>query len=262
MRCTGCGMQIFQEKGGECPYCGVPILIFKSEYMQQPFVQTEDCGADVFETSINSILEISCIGKFKMQNGNPERWTGSGFVVTDDGYAVTNAHVAANSQDGSPVEKMIVSTCGQTIGAKVVALADKKAGKETGVDLALIKLDKMPFRCKALQIENYKMVRNGEQIYVIGNSLGQGTCITSGVVSDRDREGRLMYDCPTNPGNSGGPVINAKGKVIGVHFSGQRAPLQDITGRDVIASVKAQGMNYAIPSDVLLAFLKKTINYK
>ncbi|MBQ6727892.1 MAG: trypsin-like peptidase domain-containing protein [Clostridia bacterium] len=234
-------------------------------------MEKENAGADVFESSINGVLEIFCkSNKFKTPEGQLKCWSGSGFVVTNDGFGVTNAHVAADD-DGTPLKdgNMTVSVCGQMVGAKVIALADKNKGNGGGADLAVIKLDTMPFNCRPLPIGNYNDVRNGEQIYIIGNSLGEGTCITGGIVSDKNRKGKLMYDCATNPGNSGGPVIDSEGKVIGVHFSGKTVTASgagfNVKNGDVTLSninVKAQGMNYAVPSNVLLDFLGKEINYK
>ena len=75
---------------------------------------------------------------------------------------------------------------------------------EQGVDLALLKLSKMPFRAKVLEFEDFSNVRIGEPVFVIGNSLGYGTCITSGIVSDKERNvnGKmlLMTDCAVNGG--------------------------------------------------------------
>lgn len=203
--------------------------------------QTKDDGAVLFERAKNGVLEISCQGK----SGG---WSGSGYIISSDGYAVTNAHVAAD-EDGRPCKKIAVSVCGKTIPATVVALADDKAGRGHGVDLAIIKLSSMPPGAKALPIADFEKVRTGQKVFVIGNSLGFGTCITSGIVSDKNREGMLMYDCATNGGNSGGPVFNTQGEVIGTHSAGQVLPDRD---------VKAQGMNYAVPANAVKEFIRKT----
>ncbi len=282
MRCPACG-GFLPDGTSCCPYCGSPVFAVKSSpkvgggaglnvvaspkagegirlnCMPSPeavALEKENGGADVFDNCIDGILELICEGK------NNTRWFGSGFIVTQDGYAVTNAHVAANEEDGSPVKngKITVKVCNSYVRAKVIALADDKAGRGNGIDLAVIKLDQMPSGSKALQIEDYSTVRNGEQIYVIGNSLGEGTCITSGIVSDKNHKGHLMFDCPSNGGNSGGPIINSEGKVIGVLWGGRLVPAKG--GSDNMVMVGAEGMNFAVPSNILLEFLKKTINYK
>lgn len=197
-------------------------------------------GADLFEKCKDGVLEINCRGK-------KSAWSGSGYIISNKGYAITNAHVAAD-EDGQPCENIVVKVNRYNIKAKVIALADNKAGNSNGVDLAIIKLIEMPAELKVMPLGNFDMVRTGEQIYVIGNSLGYGTCITSGIVSDKNRNGWLMYDCATNPGNSGSPVFNVKGEIIGTHFAGQPTS----------SGAKAQGMNYAVPVSLVKLLIEKS----
>ena len=86
----------------------------------------------------------------------------------------------------------------------------------------------------------------GEKVYAIGNSKGQGICMLDGIVSDRERfisgERYIMYSAPTVGGNSGGPLFNAHGEVIGMCTLGQK---------------DGSLMNYAIPTGVLKAFLRE-----
>ena len=100
-------------------------------------------------------------------------------------------------------------------------------------------------------IDDFSRVRIGESIYVVGNSLGHGTCITSGIVSDRKRmvDGQMlmMTDSAVNGGNSGGPVFNTAGNVIGLIVSGID---------------NAEGMNFAIPSDDVLDFVRQVTRAK
>ena len=187
-------------------------------------------GADLFEKCKDSVVEIYCKGK-------KGAWSGSGYIISHHGLIVTNAHVAAE-KNGQPCEDIAVRLFGSQnlIPAYVIVLGDKKAGAGGGVDLAFLQLANLS-QYKPLPLGDFAKVRTGEEIYVIGNSLGRGTCITRGIVSDKNRNGRIMYDCATNPGNSGGPVINARGEVIGTHVAGQLT----------MQGEKAQGMNMAIP---------------
>ena len=135
--------------------------------------------------------------------------------------------------------------CNESVTADVLKLGDNSHGEGKGVDLALIKLSRVPSKATVVKFENFEKVKNGERIFVIGNSLGYGTCITSGIVSDRLRNvnGKmlLMTDCAINGGNSGGPIFNEKGLVIGAVVSG-------ITS--------AEGMNFAIPANQVLYFIE------
>lgn len=204
--------------------------------------QDNSSGVDVFDNNIGGVLEISWV------QGNVVH-SGSGLIITPDGYAITNTHVVSFT-DGRSCGSVNVKVCDENVKADVIRLGDDKHGDGNGVDLALIKLRKMPFNAKALTIADSDKVRNGENVYVIGNSLGYGTCITSGIVSDRARNhgGKVyvMHDCATNGGNSGGPLFNAQGNVIGVHVSSQ-------TNNGALAV----GMKYAIPSRTAAEFIKK-----
>lgn len=240
LKCKNCGGDCKPTSNGEyeCTCCGASFG--KDDLMpkQKKAAETNDNGGiDVFDKNINGILEIRCAG----QKGS---WSGSGYIVSNNGYAITNAHVAADDVDGKPCKQMVVKVCNQAIPATVIALADDKAGHGNGVDLALIKMAQMPRDAVALEFEDFNNVRNGEKVYVIGNSLGYGTCITSGIVSDRLRNVNgnmlLMTDCAVNPGNSGGPMFNEKGLIIGTIVSG-------IDG--------AEGMNFAIPENIVQDFL-------
>ena len=248
-KCKQCGGPCSVTKNGdyECEFCGATFS--KEELMPASMRQgmaastSHGNGADVFESNINGVLEIECQGK-------RSAWAGSGYIFTQSGYAITNAHVAGD-EDGSPCKRMYVRVCNQEVPATVVALSDYKMGSCQGVDLAIIKLARMPVGATALAFEAPDKLRNGEPVYVIGNSLGEGTCITSGIVSDKARKGAgfdyIMTDCAINGGNSGGPIFNQQGKVIGTMTQQGRTS----TGAD------AEGMNYAIPIKVVLQFIEQ-----
>ncbi|MBR2381234.1 MAG: trypsin-like peptidase domain-containing protein [Clostridia bacterium] len=193
-------------------------------------------GVNVFEDNINGVLEITWQDEKYLHSG-------SGFLIDIDGYAITNTHVVTH-EDGRSCESVNVRLCGETIRADVVKLGDNRHGHGNGVDLALVKLSRVPGNAKVVEIEDFENVKIGEQVFVIGNSLGLGTCITSGIVSDKLRNvnGRMlmMTDCAVNGGNSGGPIFNAQGRVIGAIVSGIDA---------------AEGMNFAIPADVVKGFI-------
>ena len=213
---------------------GVVSSAPKSEYQG---LEQYDHGVDVFDSNVQAVLEITW---------SDERYThsGSGFLVSSDGYAITNTHVVTY-EDGRSCEKVNVKICGQDVKANVIKLGDNLHGSGNGIDLALIKISQVPKGAVTVTFEDFNNVRNGERVFVIGNSLGYGTCITSGIVSDRSRmvdgERLLMTDCAVNGGNSGGPIFNEKGRVIGAIVSG-------ISG--------AEGMNFAIPADSVIKFMQ------
>lgn len=241
--CKMCGGSCFSIGNGryKCDCCG---SIFSEDDFKQKSAQSvkitettkdSELGADIFERSVNGVMEIT------MACGRA-----SGYLISASGYALTNSHAVA-LENGKSCGQCTVKIAGEAISAKVVAMGTEDNSKHcSNLDLALLKLTRVPQKATPLKFGDYKKVRTGERIFVIGNSLGYGTCITSGIVSDKNRGGQLMYDCPTNPGNSGGPVFNSDGLVIGTHVAGLSPD-----------GVKVQGMNFAIPCSAVLEFLFK-----
>jgi serine protease Do len=134
---------------------------------------------------------------------------GSGFLISADGYAVTNNHVV---EKASTVE--VATDDGKTYKAKVI-------GTDPRTDLALIKLEGNNFPFVKLAD---KAPRIGDWVLAVGNPFGLGGTVTAGIVSARGRDigagpydDFLQIDAPVNKGNSGGPTFNTEGSVIGVN---------------------------------------------
>ena len=137
---------------------------------------------------------------------------GSGFVVSEDGYIVTNNHVIEGAD-----EITIEFFSGKKLPAKVV-------GKDDKTDIALLKVEAE----EALPFVNFgdsDLMRVGDWVMAMGNPLGQGFSVSAGIVSARGREQQGPYDdfiqtdAAINRGNSGGPLFNMDGQVIGVNTS-------------------------------------------
>lgn len=197
-------------------------------------------GVNVFDKNIGGVLEIFC--DFGDCQG-----AGSGLLIDKEGYAVTNAHVIA--AEGNLCRDLVVRICDREYDARIIAIGDEYGGYGDGVDLALLKIEGLPSKATPLSFADFKTVKNGEQVFVIGNSLGDGTCITSGIVSDKNRilngQRLLMTDCAINGGNSGGPIFNSAGEVIGVI----------VCSRIQSDGSATEGMNYAIPADTVEEFI-------
>jgi serine protease Do len=149
------------------------------------------------------------------QNGQPQRQRrssalGSGFLITEDGYIVTNNHVI-ESADEISVELF----SGELLDANIV-------GRDPRTDLALLKVEReepLPF----VRFGDSDAARVGEWVLAIGNPLGQGFSVSAGIVSARNRtlqgnyDDFIQTDAAINRGNSGGPLFNIDGEVIGVN---------------------------------------------
>ena len=160
---------------------------------------------------------------------------GSGFIISADGYIVTNNHVVKNATSVS-----VTLDDGTTLKAKVV-------GHDAGTDIALLKV-KPSAKLSFIQLGESDDVQPGEWVIAVGNPYGLGGSVTAGIVSARGRdigdgpyESFIQVDAPINRGNSGGPLITQDGKVVGVNT----AILSPGSGGGSI------GIGFAIPSDTV-----------
>ncbi len=154
---------------------------------------------------------------------------GSGFIMTEDGYVVTNNHVIDRAEDID-----VILQNGDKYEAKVV-------GKDPKTDLAVLKIEpdgKVP----AVQFGDSENLRIGDWVIAIGNPFGLGYTVTAGIVSAKGRslglgayDDFIQTDASLNPGNSGGPLFNLKGEVVGVNTA-------------IVA--RGQGIGFAIPIDL------------
>ncbi len=160
------------------------------------------------------------------------RSQGSGFVISADGYAVTNNHVVRNAS-----RVQLTFDDGKTVDARVIGTDEKS-------DLALLKITDAgtyPFVSLA-----EKLPRVGDWVIAVGNPFGLGGTVTAGIVSARGRDigsgpydDFLQIDAPVNRGNSGGPTFDAYGKVVGVNTA-----IYSPSGGSV-------GIGFAIPANVV-----------
>jgi S1-C subfamily serine protease len=174
---------------------------------------------------------------FGLPQQETQRALGSGFVIDKAGHIVTNYHVIANAKS---VEVSFSNH--DSMKARVV-------GKDPGTDLALLKVDARSRALTPLALGDSDTVRVGDSVVAIGNPFGLDRSVTAGIVSALQREIQapnsyaidhvIQTDAAINHGNSGGPLLNANGRVIGVNAQIETGSAGGVGGN--------VGIGFAIP---------------
>lgn len=173
---------------------------------------------------------------------------GSGFIVSADGYVITNAHVVR----GAPAVVTVMMADGKTeMPADIVGFA------KGGVDLALLKVNRRG-KLPVVKLASLKSIRVGDTVYAIGTPLDESNqnSFTSGMISAiRTDKLRIQHNAAINQGNSGGPLLNENGEVVGVNTAGAVTYGTDAEGRPVTRNVGNVGVNYALDVDIVRQFI-------
>ena len=165
----------------------------------------------------------------------PKKGSGSGVIISQDGYIVTNNHVVDFADE---VKVTLPAPDNRAFTAKVV-------GTDPSSDLAVLKISGSGF--PAIQKGNSDNLRIGEWVLAIGNPYDIGTTVTAGIISAKDRKLRednplqdfIQTDAVVNPGNSGGALVDAQGRLIGINTA-----IQTHTG-------SYEGYSFAIPVSMM-----------
>lgn len=166
--------------------------------------------------------------------------TGTGFVISQKGYVLTNDHVVFCPEKGDYYDDIRIHFGQQKVERKLHVLYSSKKH-----DVAVCKLDSEPVPCRqAIRLlVNYDSLKQGDDVLVIGNGLNMGLAPFTGVIRYiRNQDGLLVYTAPSNPGDSGGPVLNIHGKCIGINSS---------------MTIGAAGHTNAVTSETVLGLLSK-----
>ena len=209
--------------------------------------------SDMIEDVSHSIVGISKIkntgGTVFISDSTTELGMGTGVIVTDNGYILTNEHVSGGKYSSC----YITLENGKSYNGSVV-WADSE------IDLAIVKINVKALKYAALG--DSESVKVADTVYAIGNPIGfefQRT-VTGGIVSALDRtikisendtetymEDLIQTDATINPGNSGGPLINLNGEVIGINS---------------VKITSAEGIGFAIPINIIKPIVEKLVNNK
>ena len=198
------------------------------------------------EYTVNSI--------FTMQQGTATA-EGSGIIISEDGYILTNNHVINSSSSSSYYEIGEASKVTVTLYNDETEYSATVVGTDEETDLAVIKIDKTGLT--AAEIGDSDSVQVGEFSMAIGNPLGMQSSVTSGIISAINREvtdsdGKtfklIQTDAAINSGNSGGALVNSQGQVIGVNTL-------------KVSATGVEGMGFAIPINSAKPIYEQLIQY-
>ena len=203
----------------------------------------------LYAQCVRSVVAISATyqssGYYGTQEGTS---SGSGFILTQDGYVVTNCHVIEGA-----VQVEVVTHEGTTYPAEVV-------GSDANNDLAVLKVEAEGLPAATLGSSDALVI--GDMVAAIGNPLGELTSTqTIGYVSGKDRDvttdgtiiSMIQTDAAINPGNSGGPLFNMRGEVVGI----TTAKYSGTTG----SGASIEGIGFAIPIDDVLGIISDLMDY-
>jgi len=208
-----------------------------------------------------SVVQILVTGYGPLEEGDHgntntiigrQRAIGSGFVVEESGYIVTNAHVVNGAQRVQVVlpNSLAESSLEAALSTRTTVVPARIVGVSRELDLAVIKVEAGTL--PALPLANYRKLNQGEMVFAFGSPEGLRNSVTMGVVSSVARQ--IDPDSPTvyiqtdaaiNPGNSGGPLVNVNAEVVGVNTF----ILSQSGGNE--------GLGFAIPSGVVSVACKQ-----
>jgi serine protease Do len=170
---------------------------------------------------------------------------GSGFIISDEGYVVTNNHVISGADEIT----VIFNNGLDEVAATLV-------GTDPKTDIAVLKIDPSNLNIQHVNWGNSEISRVGDIVLAIGNPLGLGGTVTSGIISSINRDigggpyvDFIQTDAPINRGNSGGPLFNLDGEVIGIN-----SMIISQTGGSV-------GLGFSIPSKTAKLIVDQIISF-
>ena len=192
-----------------------------------------------------SVVNVSSKLKIEAQlfnKKNSQDTVGSGIIISNDGYIITNLHVIKGNKSIA-----VELDDGQVYAANLIGFDNRS-------DLAVIKITPLN-PLKPIQVSNSSSVEIGDQVIAIGNAFGLGKTFTSGIISATGRDYGNPYldliqtDAAINPGNSGGALINHKGNLIGINTK-----IFSKTG-------SYAGIGFALPANKMIEVASEIIQY-
>ena len=192
-----------------------------------------------------TVISIFEGGKPALGDDDGQGGLGSGFVLDSEGYVATNAHVVTSGEGAPPKrakEVYVEFADGNRVPARIV-------GEDPNADVALLKIDPAGLRLTPLRLGRSGRLTVGEPVAAIGSPFGEQQSLSVGVISAVDRDiqsltqfgigNAIQTDAAVNRGNSGGPLLDARGEVIGIN-----SQIRSTSGGN-------EGVGFAVPVDTV-----------
>ena len=230
-----------------------PIVINQAEYNNKK----ENSFTKAIDIAFDTVVEVSCTVQTSYSSGffffgesgtTIGTASGSGVIISDDGYIVTNNHVVDNAYGDDPVKVKLYT--GEECSAKII-------GTDSRTDLAVLKIEEnnLPYADFADSTE----LLLGEDVIAIGNPLGLGISCSNGIVSALEKEiyinnvylTVIQTNAAVNQGNSGGGLFDLNGNVVGIVNAKKSS--------NSTAEATVEGMGYAIPANTVVRIVTDII---
>jgi 2-alkenal reductase len=208
-----------------------------------PLVGDDFDPAEIYAARIAGVVTIYALFGDE-ESGTADASQGSGFVVDDEGHVLTNSHVVTTAGEGRPIVRpasavFVQFADGDRVRGRIV-------GHDPFTDVAVVKVDPEAHVVRPVPLGDSDDVVVGEPVAAIGSPFGNESSLTVGVVSATERSiasltsiynvvDAIQIDAPINRGNSGGPLFDARGRVVGIN-----AQIRSSTGQN-------EGVGFAIP---------------
>jgi 2-alkenal reductase len=234
------GTLVIREQAGALP-ADAPV----SASTAKPLPGNDFDPAEIYRKRVGGVVTIVALFGDPGSNGEGGASQGSGFVVSPRGYILTNSHVVTSASEDGPNEAEAAESVfvefrdGDRVPAEIV-------GWDLYDDVGLLKVDPREHRVQAVPLGDSSRVVVGEPVAAIGSPFGNENSLSVGVVAATERSiesltsaydlvDAIQTDAPINRGNSGGPLFDARGRVIGIN-----AQIRSDSGN-------AEGVGFAVP---------------
>lgn len=227
-----------------------------TELNVQTLANYSDTTVEVANKVLPSVVGITIEYKVNTFFGSTTaKATGSGIIISEDGYIVTNNHVIESATSGSYYEVTSANSINVKVYGSDEEIPAEVIGKDEETDLAVIKIDRTDL--KPADLGDSTQLRVGEFAMAIGNPIDLPSTVTTGIISAIDREvtaeGRvynvIQTDAAINSGNSGGALVNQYGEVIGINTL-------KLSGNGI------EGIGFAIPISSARTIIDQLIEFK